>query len=239
MGIRVEEADALCGKVMGRMRTAIFATADAVGLDTVQHVATTIHDNAQNDERIETFVLPQYVETMISNNWLGNKTGGGFFKRGKDAGGNVTQLALDLDALVYRDQVEPDYPCLHAAEQVVAQAAKVRAVVYGNDPGALFAWDILISDLAYAVNRVGEIADNIVDIDNTMKWGYAWRLGPFECWDAIGLRQSVERMEKEGRIVPARVTRMLDEGNESFYISVDGIERYFDFSSNSYLPKTT
>jgi 3-hydroxyacyl-CoA dehydrogenase len=205
----------------------------------VQHVATNIHDNAQNDERIETFVLPQYVETMISNNWLGNKTGGGFFKRGKDAGGNVTQLALDLDALVYRDQVEPDYPCLHAAEQVVAQAAKVRAVVYGNDPGALFAWDILISDLAYAVNRVGEIADNIVDIDNTMKWGYAWRLGPFECWDAIGLRQSVERMEKEGRIVPARVTRMLDEGNESFYISVDGIERYFDFSSNSYLPKTT
>jgi 3-hydroxyacyl-CoA dehydrogenase len=235
-GIRVEEADALCGKAMGRMSSAIFVMADAVGLDTVSKVIHNIYENAIDDERRESFIIPGYVEQMIQNNWLGDKTHMGFYKTEKDAEGEVRQMVLDINTVQYRERIEPNYPCLQAVAKVKNPAEKVWTLIYGNDPGALFAWEVLASDLIYAANRVTEIADTIVEIDNAMKWGYYWRLGPFECWDAIGLRQSVARMNNTGKSVPSVVEKMLEKGYESFYIEKDGINHYFDFVTGSYQP---
>lgn len=235
-GITVEEADALCGKALGRHQGAIFGTADAVGLDTVAHVTHNIRENASHDERRDTFFVPQYVEIMIEKNLLGNKTRGGFYRIEKAPGEEARLMVLDLDSLEYRERIEPNFTSLQAADKVSTPAEKVKAVVYGTDAGALFAWEILANDLIYTVNRVGEIAETIVDIDNAMKWGYTWRLGPFECWDAIGLKQSVDRMKNEGRAVPVRVEEMLKNGFEKFYIYKEGARHNYDFRSNSYQP---
>ncbi len=233
-GITVEEADALCGKALGRHQGAVFGTADAVGLDTAYHVTQNIRENASHDERRETFFVPQYIEAMMEKNLLGNKSRAGFYKIQKDPGGAYKQMVLDLDTLKYRERMEPVFACLQAADKAGTPMEKVKAVIYGNDPGSFFAWEILANDLVYAANRVGEIADTILDIDNAMKWGYTWRLGPFECWDAIGLSQSVDRMKKEKRAIPARIEEMLEQGYESFYIYREGARHYFDFRSNSY-----
>lgn len=235
-GITIEEADALCGKALGRHNGAIFGTADAVGLDTAAHVTRNIRENASNDERRDTFFIPQYVETMIERNWLGNKTQGGFYKMQETPGEEAKSMVLDLDTLEYRDRIQPDFPCLQAADQEDSPAKKLRAVIYGTDPGALFAWELLANDLTYTANRIGEIADTIMDIDNAMKWGYAWRLGPFECWDAIGLKKSVNRMKNEERTVAGRIEEMLQRGFENFYVYIEGTKHYFDFRTNSYQP---
>ncbi len=232
-GITVEEADALCGKSIGRHQAAIFATADAVGLDTVYHVTRNLKANAAHDELKEMFFLPAYIENMISQNLLGNKSRGGFYKVIKEREKSQT-LVLDLDSLEYRPRIEPQFPCLQAADKLSADAEKVNAVVYGTDRGAQFAWDILADDLIYAANRLGEIADTIVDMDNAMQWGYTWRLGPFMCWDAIGLRRSVERMKSEGRAIPSYIEDMLGHGYESFYSYSRGQKFYFDFRINAY-----
>ncbi len=233
-GITVEEADALCGKALGRHQGAVFGTADAVGLDTAYHVTQNIRENASNDERKDTFFVPPYIELMLGKNLLGNKTRAGFYRTQKDPMGVSRPMVLDLNTLEYRERIEPDFPCLQLVNQAGTPMEKVNAVVSGNDPGALFAWEILANDLIYAANRVGEIADTILEIDNAMKWGYTWRLGPFECWDAIGLRTSIGRMTKEGRTIPARIEDMLEQGYDSFYIYREGVRHYFDFKSNSY-----
>lgn len=234
--MRVEEADALCGLAMGRMRSAIFGIADAVGLDTVYNVTRNIYENAPHDERRDIFIVPGYVKQMLQNNWLGDKTRMGFYKTERGPDGQDKQMVLDLNTVRYREKIEPDFPCLQAVARADKPAEKVKALIWGNDPGALFAWEVLASDLIYSANRVGEIADTILDIDRAMKWGYYWRLGPFECWDAIGLGPSIIRMQDEGQVVPDKVQKMIEHGYDSFYIEKDGIRHYYDFEAETYLP---
>jgi 3-hydroxyacyl-CoA dehydrogenase len=232
--ISVSQADALFGPAMGRPRTAVFGTADLVGLDTMVHVADNSYNLCPDDEMKETVKTPDYVKQLVADGKLGDKTKQGFYKKGKDENGKRFKLQLNPVTGEYEAFDKPSFPCLDEAKKKETLEEKVKAVVFGDDEGSKFVWECTASALTYCANRIPEIADSLVEIDNAMKWGYGWEIGPFESWDAIGVKESVERMEKEGLPVSDKVKKMLADGNSTFYKMVDGKRQYFDFASGSY-----
>lgn len=229
------EADALLGPVMGRPRTAIFGTADLVGLDTLAHVAKNSYTLCPDDEMRDTVVMPDFVGTMLAENKRGNKSGEGFYKRGVDAGGKRFKRQLDLSTGAYVDIEMVSFPCVDAARKRGSLTEKMRAIVYGEDRGARFVWACTANALSYAANRIPEIADSLVAIDDAMKWGYGWDAGPFETWDILGVRRVVERMDAEGLPVSPKVRAMLDKGVESFYRVEKGRRQYYAFERAAYV----
>lgn len=220
-GLGVDEVDAVTGPAMGRPKSATFRTLDLVGLDTFVHVAKNVQESVNDEAEKKAFAVPDYIEQMVANRWLGEKTGQGFFKREKTAAGKDI-LALDLKTLEYRPRNKLKSPSLDQAKSAQTAAKKLRALVYGKDPAALFAWEVLKKVLLYTVHTQNEIADDIVAVDNAMKWGFNWELGPYETWDAIGVEQSVERMRQEGEIIPDFVLKLLASGKTSFYERIQG-----------------
>ena len=233
-GISIPEVDALFGPVMGRPRTGMFKTADIVGLDTLAHVAKNTYEMIAHDEDRESFVLPEFVSTMIENNLLGKKSQSGFYKTELTPDWQKIRKVIDPATLEYAEAQPPELACLAAAHKAKTLPDKMQAVVYGEDKGANFAWKAVANNLIYAANRIPEISDTIVDIDNAMKWGFNLEMGPFETWDAIGLATAVERMQKDGFKVPEKVQKMLQTGNTSFYKTENGTVFYYDFISESY-----
>ncbi|MCG8470921.1 MAG: 3-hydroxyacyl-CoA dehydrogenase/enoyl-CoA hydratase family protein [Desulfobacterales bacterium] len=233
-GMTLAEVDALFGPAMGRPSSAIFGTADLVGLDTMAHVMENSYDLCPDDEERDAHLLPDFVKKMIENNWLGNKTKGGFFKKVKNDEGKKVKMMLDPATCEYVEFVKPDLPCVAAAKAASTPEEKVKAILYGEDRGAKFAWECSANGLIYSANRIPEIATSVVEIDNAMKWGYAFETGPFENWDMIGVRESVAKMEADGMQVPEKVKKMLDAGNESFYKVENGRQYFYDFESESY-----
>jgi 3-hydroxyacyl-CoA dehydrogenase len=233
-GISIPEVDALFGPVMGRPRTGMFKTADIVGLDTLAHVASNTYEMIAHDEDRESFVLPEFVNTMIEKNLLGKKSQSGFYKTDLTPDWQKIRKVIDPATLEYEEARKPELPCLAAAQKARTLPEKMKAIVYGEDKGANFAWKAVANNLIYAANRVPEISDTIVDIDNAMRWGFNLELGPFETWDAIGLATAVERMEKDGFDVPQKIRQMLKSGNTSFYKTENGTVFYYDFESESY-----
>jgi len=233
-GISIPEVDALFGPVMGRPRTGMFKTADIVGLDTLAHVANNTYEMIAQDEDRESFVLPEFVNTMIEKNLLGKKSQSGFYKTDLTPDWQKIRKVIDPATLEYEEAQKPELPCLAAAQKAKTLPEKIQAIVYGQDKGAKFVWKAVANNLIYAANRIPEISDTIVDIDNAMKWGFNLELGPFETWDAIGLATAVERMEKDGFDVPEKVSKMLKSGHTSFYKTENGTVFYYDFESESY-----
>jgi 3-hydroxyacyl-CoA dehydrogenase len=233
-GISIPEVDALFGPVMGRPRTGMFKTADIVGLDTLAHVANNTYEMIAHDEDRDSFVLPEFVNKMIEKNLLGKKSQSGFYKTDLTPDWQKIRKVIDPATLEYEEARTPELPCLAAAQKAKTLPEKMQAIVYGEDKGAKFAWKAVANNLIYAANRVPEISDTIVDIDNAMKWGFNLELGPFETWDAIGLATAVARMEKDGFDVPPKVRKMLESGNTSFYKTENGTVFYYDFESESY-----
>jgi 3-hydroxyacyl-CoA dehydrogenase len=222
LDLTVEEVDAVLGAPLARPKSACFRTADLVGLDTMKHVLSNVYDNAPDDERREWFVSPNYLDQLIESGRTGDKAGSGFYKKTKIDGKRAI-LALDTKTMEYRPKQKVRLDCIGAARKADKLSDKVRAMVYGNedDKGAQFAWAVTADTLIYAANRIPEITDDIVSVDNAMKWGFGWDLGPFETWDAMGVAESVAKMEAEGRTVPAWVHNMLSSGRTSFY-DLDG-----------------
>ncbi len=235
-GLTIPEVDALFGPPMGRPKTATFKTADLVGLDTMYHVAKNCYDACPEDEMRETMALPDFVKQMVDNNMLGNKTKGGFYKKDLTPEWQTIRKVINPETMEYEEYGKAEFPCLAESKKQASLPEKIRAIVYGDDKGAKFAWDVTATGLIYAANRIPEISDTIVDIDNAMKWGYNFELGPFETWDAIGVKESVEKMEKEGRPVPEKVKTFLADGNETFYKIEGGKKYFYDFASGSYKP---
>ncbi len=233
-GLSIPEVDAIFGPAMGRPKTATFKTSDLVGLDTLKHVADNSYEMCADDEMRETLIVPDFVKSMIENNLLGNKTKAGFYKTDLTPEWKKVRKVYDYNTNDYVDLVRPTFPCLDAAKKAGSTAEKINTVVYGDDKGAKFAWKVLANGLQYAANRVPEISDTIVEIDNAMKWGYNFEMGPFETWDAIGVKKSVEKMEADGLEVPANVKKMLAGGNESFYKTEGGKLYAFDFAADAY-----
>ncbi len=227
-GLTVEQVDAIFGKPMGRPDSAVFRTADLVGLDTLAHVIEGIHTACPDDPHRGDFVVPTYVKDLIAKGTLGDKSGAGFYKKVKPEGGGKSEIfALDLTDMQYKPAQKIRMDCLGKARSLETVAEKAKAIVTSDDAGGRFAWNCTADVLLYAAERVGEIADDIVNIDNAMKWGFRWEQGPFESWDALGVPETVARMEAEGRVVPTWVKDMLASGRTRFYDRVDGTRTYW------------
>jgi len=232
-GYSIEEVDAITGPAMGRPKSASFGTTDLVGLDTFAHVAKNIYENVTQDEMREVFKIPDFVLKMIEKNWLGNKTGQGFYKRVKSEAGKE-KLVLDYQTMEYRPSQKIQYPSLDSARAASGAANKARALIYADDRAGQFAWKITSEALLYAAWRIPEIANEVYNIDNAMKWGFNWEAGPFEAWDALGVEESVARMKKEGKSIPPLVKKLLAKKKKSFYQRKEGQESFFDLKTGRY-----
>jgi 3-hydroxyacyl-CoA dehydrogenase len=186
------------------------------------------------DEARESFVLPEFVHKMIEMNLLGRKTQNGFYKKDLTPDWQVVIKVIDPRTLEYGEYGKPDFPCLAAASKAKTLPEKMKAVLYGEDKGARFAWQAIAGYLIYSANRIPEISDTLVEIDNAMRWGYNFEMGPFETWDAIGLEASTEKMAKEGLAVPEKVMEMLATGHTAFYKNEAGKRLFYDFASGGY-----
>ncbi|MFL6250178.1 MAG: 3-hydroxyacyl-CoA dehydrogenase/enoyl-CoA hydratase family protein [Actinomycetes bacterium] len=217
-GYSTEEVDALTGPLVGRPRTATFRLFDQVGLDVMVGVAANLYDLAPEDESRDVLPAPQPLRRMLDAKLLGNKTGGGFYRRGKRDGQTVFDV-LDLDTLEYRPAARPDLPIVAAARDHDDLGARLGFLLdkAEEDRGARYLRDTLLPSLAYAARRVPEIADSLVEVDHAVEWGFGYELGPFQAWDAIGVADGVARMEALGIEVPAWVKEMLAAGHQSFY----------------------
>ncbi|HXU67705.1 MAG TPA: 3-hydroxyacyl-CoA dehydrogenase/enoyl-CoA hydratase family protein [Polyangia bacterium] len=211
-GYTVEEVDAIFGAPLGRPKSAVFRTADVVGLDTIIHVANNCYEALTHDERREDFKVPALIEQMAEKKMLGDKTGGGFMKKTPE--GIVT---LDFKTMQYRPQQKAKFASVGATKGVSDVGERIRKVLAGDDKAADLARKVTYATLAYSANRIGEIADDYVNIDRGMRWGFGWDVGPFETWDAIGVQKGVDEMQKLGITPAAWVTEMLKSGRKSFY----------------------
>ncbi|WP_203363182.1 3-hydroxyacyl-CoA dehydrogenase/enoyl-CoA hydratase family protein [Bacillus sp. REN10] len=205
------EVDSITGPLIGRPKSATFRTLDVVGLDTFIHVANNVYEQVEGEEK-QVFEVPQFMKTMRDNGWIGAKSGQGFFKKeGK------TILELHPATMEYSEQKKLASASIEMAKQQKGPGAKLKALIYANDQVGQFLWKIIAPVLTYSAELTGEIADDIVAIDQAMKWGFGWSQGPFEMWDAIGVEKSAEKMEAEGLSVPAWVKEMLASDHTSFY----------------------
>jgi 3-hydroxyacyl-CoA dehydrogenase len=234
LGLTLEAVDKLTGPVIGHPKSASFRTADLVGLDTLIHVADNVYDGAPDDEKRDMFKAPDFITKMIEKNLLGEKTKQGFYKKAKDGEGKKVILSLDYKTLEYTPQEKVKFASLEAAKNAAGRGEKIKTLYYADDIAGQFTFRTLTETLIYSANRIPEIADDIVNVDNAMKWGFAWEMGPFEVWDAIGVSRSVSKMKETGYVIPASVSEMLDSGKESFYKKEAGLSYYYDFESKDY-----
>lgn len=233
-GFTPTEVDQMTGKAIGHASSATFRTSDLVGLDVTAHVVRNLYPAIPDDEDRETFKIPEVMEKLLEKNILGDKTGGGFFKKSKDAEGNRVILELDLNTFEYKPQQKTKFPSLEEAKAIEDIPTRVKKLVWGADRVGQFLWKTSARISIYAANRIPEIADTIVEIDNAIKWGFGWEIGVFEAWDAIGVKESVERMKAEGMKVPENVQKMLDSGAETFYKTENGVRYFYDLVNGGY-----
>ncbi|HOZ75739.1 MAG TPA: 3-hydroxyacyl-CoA dehydrogenase NAD-binding domain-containing protein [Flavobacterium sp.] len=223
MGLTIEEVDKLTGPVIGRPKSATFRTVDVVGLDTLVHVANGLYEGVPNDEAHDLFKLPDFISKMLENNWLGSKTGQGFYKKvDRDI------LSLDLDMLEYRPAKKAAFATLELTKTIDKPIDRFKVLIKGKDKAGEFYRRNFAGMFAYVANRVPEITDEFYKIDDAMKAGFGWENGPFEIWDAIGVTTGIGLMNAEGVEVAAWVKEMLESGNDSFYTVKDGATYFYN-----------
>ena len=237
MDLTIEEVDKLSGPVIGRPKSATFRTVDVVGLDTLVHVANGIGANCKDDERLELFKLPDFIDTMMENKWLGSKTGQGFYKKSVSAEGKKEILSLDLNTLEYRTKKRANFATLEMTKTIDKVVDRFKVLVSGKDKAGEFYRKSFSALFAYVSNRVPEISDELYKIDDAMKAGFGWEHGPFQIWDAIGLEKGIEIMKSEGLEPSAWVNDMLSSGNKSFYSIQEGATFYYDIPSKKQIKK--
>ena len=237
MGMTVEEVDKLTGPVIGRPKSATFRTVDVVGLDTLVHVANGIKDNCPNDEQHALFELPGFVETMMTNKWLGSKTGQGFYKKESKADGSSEILTLDLDTLAYRSKKRASFATLEGTKTIDHVADRFPILIAGTDKAGDFYRQSFGALFAYVSQRIPEISDSLYKIDDAMKAGFGWEHGPFEIWDAVGLAKGIELAEASGQKVAQWVHDMVSDGKASFYEVKDGATFYYEIGAKAFEKK--
>ena len=235
MGLTVEEVDRLTGPVIGHPKSATFRTADVVGLDTLVKVAQGVKDNCPHDERNSLFSIPEYLQQMVEKNMLGSKTGKGFFFKDRNSPkGEI--LSLDLKTLEYKPQVKPKFATLDAAKKVDDLRERLKLVYNGTDKAGEFYRRSFQAMFAYVSHRIPEISDELYKIDDGMRAGFGWEAGPFETWDAIGVKAALDAMSAAGVKVSPWVNEMIAAGHSSFYKVENGKRLFFDVASKSYKP---
>jgi 3-hydroxyacyl-CoA dehydrogenase len=232
-GYTIEEIDALTGPAMGLPKSATFRTLDIVGLDVLVSVVRNLEASLPNDERRDLFLVPDFITRMLERKLLGEKTGQGFYRKVK--GGEEGEiLTLDLHSLEYRPRQKPNLPELEMARNIEDVRQRVATLIESPGRAGDFYRKVLPDAFHYAANRVPEISDDIVSIDNALKWGFNWESGVFELWDAIGVEKIVGQWKKENRRVPPLVEKLLGSGKKTFYEQSEGRTRYFDFRFGDY-----
>lgn len=232
-GYTVEEVDMITGPAMGRPKSATLRTVDLVGLDVFAHVARNVYDNIEDEKEKKEFAVPELITRMIERGLLGEKAKQGFYKKVKVKEGSEI-YSLDYNTMDYVPPRKVELSSLGELKQTGELTKRLKNLVYSEDRAGQFAWKVIKSVLLYSARKIPEIADDILTIDEAMRWGFNWELGPFEIWDAIGIRESVERMEKEGEKIPKNVKQMLLSGKERFYEKRDGKSFYFNFEKSDY-----
>ncbi|WP_224483300.1 3-hydroxyacyl-CoA dehydrogenase/enoyl-CoA hydratase family protein [Robertkochia aurantiaca] len=237
MGLTVEEVDKLTGPVIGRPKSATFRTVDVVGLDTLVHVANGLYENCPEDEAHDLFKLPDFIQTMMDNKWLGSKTGQGFYKKVKKDDGSSEILSLDLDSMEYTPTKKASFATLELTKTIDKVNDRFSVLVDGKDKAGEFYRKNFAALFAYCQNRIPEISDELYRIDDAMRAGFGWETGPFEIWDAVGVKKGIELMKAEGKEPAAWVQDMLDAGVESFYTVKEGATYYYDIPSKKHVKK--
>lgn len=234
MDLTVEEVDKYTGPVLGRPKSATFRTTDVVGLDTMINVAAGLYNNLPNDKAHKLFELPDYVKKMQENQWLGDKTKQGFYKKIKGSDGKSEILALDLKTLEYKPQQKVKSATLEACKLVENLRERMKVFAQGTDKAGEFFRTSFFGLFEYVSDRIPEISDELYRIDDAMRAGFGWELGPFEVWDALGVQNALEGMKKYGNDAAPWVHEMISAGHDSFYKVENGIKKYYDIPSKSY-----
>ena len=235
LGLSVEEVDKLTGPVIGHAKSATFRTSDVVGLDTLMNVANGLAQNLPNDEAKAVFELPDYLKKMGENKWLGDKTGQGFYKKTKDDKGKTAILALNLDTLEYEPGKKVKFATLETTKPIEKLADRFKVLVGGKDKAGDFYRKTFAGLFAYVSNRIPEITDALYKIDDALRAGFGWDMGPFETWDALGVQKGLELAKAEGKTVAPWVEEMVAAGHTAFYkVSEAGVKQFYDIESKSY-----
>jgi 3-hydroxyacyl-CoA dehydrogenase len=234
MELTVEEVDKFTGPALGRPKSATFRTTDVVGLDTMIKVSKGLYENCPDDKAHDLFKLPAYVEQMAANNWLGDKSKQGFYKKTKTLDGQTEILALDLKTLEYRPQQKVKSASLDLTKSIENVRDRMKVFVNGKDKAAELFRASFFGLFEYVSDRIPEISDELYRIDDAMRAGFGWDLGPFEVWDAIGLKEALTGMKAYGHEAASWVQEMIDGGFTSFYKIEDGVKKYYDILSKTY-----
>ena len=230
--LTIDEIESLTGPIMGRPKSATFRTADVVGIDTLVKVATGVAENCPNDEAKNTFALPTWLEKMVAENWLGDKTGQGFFKKVKTASSKEI-LTLNLKTFEYEPRVKPKFACIAAAKPIENLAERIKVLYAGKDKGSEFIRQFHHALFSYISHRIPEISDELYRVDDALKAGFGWEIGAFETWDALGVSATIEAMKAAGVAIAPWVENMASKGL-SFYKVKEGKRYYYDLASADY-----
>lgn len=234
LGLSIKEIDTLTGPLTGKPKSATFRTADVVGIDTLVKVANNVYHDCPKDETRDLFIIPDYVNKLVENNWLGDKTGQGFYKKSKDEKGEKVILELDPVSLEYKPSPKSNMASVAAAKPIDDLKERLKVLNSGKDKAAEFLRSLNYHIFQYSSNRIPEISEELYKIDDAMRAGFGWELGPFEIWDALNVKKIVDQMT-EAKLKPADwVIAMLDNGFSSFYKTENGKRNFYDIQSKSY-----
>ena len=232
LGLTIEEVDKLTGPVIGRPKSATFRTVDVVGLDTLVHVANGLYENVPGDEAHNLFKLPDFIQSMIDNKWLGSKTKQGFYKKVNNDKGVAEIQGLDLNTLSYRPSGKVKFSTLEATKSIDKVIDRFKVLIKGKDKAGDFYRKNFASMFAYVQNRIPEISDELYRLDDAMKAGFGWEHGPFEIWDAVGVKEGMALMESEGHPIADWVKTLAASG-QNFYAIKDNRKYYYDIPKKS------
>jgi 3-hydroxyacyl-CoA dehydrogenase len=233
LGLSIDEIEALTGPIIGRPKSATFRTADVVGIDTLVKVAKGVADNCPNDEARAIFTIPSWLEKMLANNWLGDKTGQGFFKKIKSEAGKEI-LTLNLETLEYSARKKPKFASLEAAKPIDDLKQRLQLLQAAPDKAGDFYKAFHYGLFSYISHRIPEISDELYRVDDAMMAGFGWEIGAFESWDTLGVAKTVAAMKAAGHAVAPWVDTMLEKGASSFYKIENGKKLCYDVASGSY-----
>jgi 3-hydroxyacyl-CoA dehydrogenase len=234
LGLSIDEIDALTGPVIGRPKSATFRTADVVGIDTLVKVAKGVAENCPDDEAKAIFSIPDWLEKVVSNNWLGDKTGQGFFKKEKSDKGKEI-FVLNVSTMNYEARTKPKFATIETAKPVDDLRQRIKMVNTGTDKAGEFYRIFHHSLFSYISHRIPEISDELYRVDDAMKAGFGWEIGAFETWDLLGVAKTVEAMQAAGVRIAPWVNEMLASGATSFYKIENGKRLYYDVATKTYL----
>jgi 3-hydroxyacyl-CoA dehydrogenase len=238
LGLPIDEVDRLTGPAIGRPRTGTFRLGDLVGHDTAVKVISGLRDNCPDDEQIDAFSVPDYLQFLLDNNYLGNKSGQGFYKKTeeRDENGKRKILSLNLQTLEYEEKRQSTLQSLKVSKQIDGLPQRIRHFMKADDAGGELVRRSLLGLFAYASNRIPEITDRISSIDEAMRAGFGWQLGPFEYWDAIGVEEGVRMAKEHGEQIADWVNEMVASGHSSFYKQEEGMLYAYHPASKAYEP---